>query len=256
MKHVMTAFTAAAMLAAGSVLSAQELAPLDAESAPAAKTETVQTPAPAAETKAETAPAAAPAAETPAANETAAKDDAQPQKPVIDENDPTVIQADSKVSIEPVTQKEDAPAYKKCKLIENIILTADYQVPRMLAETACNELNVPYLLIMGDAKQPDINTQIMFFAPGSGEPLVINAKDLSKFLAYIRARNVIILGNADYVPAFYSKAIPAASRRIRITDADWQVNSVYLSSVLRSDKPGKAYRAFLEQRTNDLKNKQ
>ena len=66
---------------------------------------------------------------------------------------------------------------------------------------------------------------------------------------------MIILGNTDYVPAFYSLAVPKTSRKVVIADADWQVNAVKLSNVLNSGKIYDSYLKYEAARKADLEQK-
>ena len=143
--------------------------------------------------------------------------------------------------------------YKQSKLIPTVIITADYEMPRVFAQTARRDLNIPYIMILSNAKDPE--AELVFMAPKATKAVSLKAKDLSKLLAYLRARDVIILGNTEYVPAFYSLAIPKTSRKVVIADTDWQVNAVKLSNVLNSGKIFDAYLKYEAARKADLEQK-
>lgn len=219
---------AAALLAFGMTLPAQDLKPVT-DDAPA--------------------PAAAPAA--PAAQ----KPEVQPKSA-----DPSVAQVDTKIAAE--EEAEEAlktpptpPKYKQSKLIPTVIITADYEMPRVFVQAARRELNIPYIVILGNAKEPNPEADLIFFAPNAKKPVQLKAKDLSKLLVYLRARDVIILGNTDYVPAFYALAIPKTSRKVVVADADWQVNAVKLSNILNSAKIYEAYLKYEADRKAELEEK-
>lgn len=163
--------------------------------------------------------------------------------------------AEKKEVEESLKAPEKPVKYKASKLIPTVIITADYEMPRVFTQAARRELHVPYIMILGNSKTPDPNAEMVFVAPLAKEAVKLKAKDLSKLLAYLRARDVIILGNADYVPEFYSFAIPKTSRKVVIADADWQVNAVKLSNVLNSGKIYDAYLKYEADREAELEKK-
>lgn len=208
----------AALLSLGMTLSAQQLKPVTEDDTP-------EVPAP-------------------VKQETAVKQEIQPKSA-----DPSVAQVDAKIAAaeeeeESMKAPEKPVKYKESKLIPTVIITADYEMPRVFTQVARLELDVPYIMILGNAKEPDPEAEMVFIAPKATKAVKLKAKDLSKLLAYLRARDVIILGNTDYVPAFYALAVPATSRKVVIADADWQVNAVKLSNVLNSDKIYQAYQQY------------
>ncbi len=232
----------AALLTLGMTLSAQTLKPVTDD--------TPEAPAP---VKQEA--AAKPEVPAPVKQEAAAKPEVQPKSA-----DPSVAQVDAKLAKKKEAEEQNkAPEkpvkYKLSKLIPAVIITADYEMPRVFTQTARRELNVPYIMILGNAKDPAPETEMVFMAPKATKAVSLKAKDLSKFLAYLRARDVIILGNTDYVPAFYSLAIPGTSRKVVIADADWQVNAVKLSNVLNSGKIYDSYLKYEAARKADLEQK-
>ena len=247
-----TRILSAVLIAAGTVLSAQNLAPVEgntaapaeakaAEMAPAAKPETA-------------APAEAKAAETVPA--------AKPETAEVPSSDPTVIQTEQKVAAREQKEAENEagaarkePNYKASRLIPYVIITANYKIPALLVETARKQLNVPYIVLVDDVRQPNPDARAVFFPPRAQKPVYLPAKDLSKLLAYLRARDVIILGNSDYVPSFVALAVTRPSRTIMITDADWKVNAIKLSNILNSDKIINAYRNYMNRLEADRKAK-
>jgi len=243
--RLLTAF----LVSAGALLSAQTLVPVetDAKAAPAQ----AQAPAPATAQVPTPAQATAPA---PAKEEVkaATKDEAKPAIDVNQSSDPTVVQAQQKVDAMEKRAAEDAagapdkrPNYKSSRLIPYLIITANYKVPAILVQTARRDLKVPYVVIIDDARQPNSETRAVFFPPKASKPVNILAKDLSKLLAYLRVRDVIILGNSDYVPSYYAMAVPSCSRTLMITDPDWKVNAYKLDNILNTNKISQAYRGYI-----------
>ena len=80
---------------------------------------------------------------------------------------------------------------------------------------------------------PEKGTLLTVRMPGDNA-LMIRAEDLSRFLAYLRPRNVIILGNSDVVPPIYSLAVPSGTRLIQVNDRAWKVNAIRLDDLLNT----------------------
>ena len=139
----------AALLVFGMTLSAQELKPVtdDAPEAPAPVKQ----------------------------EEAAAKPEVQPKSA-----DPTVAQVDAKLAEKKeAEEKSKAPEkpvqYKLSKLIPTVIITADYEMPRVFAQAARRELNVPYIMILGNGKDPDPEADLVFLVPGAKEAVKLKA---------------------------------------------------------------------------------
>ncbi len=170
--------------------------------------------------------------------------------------DPSVAMMDQSIEDEEKKAKESKPVvYKASKLIPYVLLTANYEIPRVFAETARKQLNVPYIIILDNSKAPAADAKAVFFPPKAEKPVMIQAKDISKLLAYLRARDVVILGNTDCVPAFYAKAVPAGSRKIMVNSADWRLNAIKLSNILGSNKITKSLEQYRERRAAELEQK-
>lgn len=140
--------------------------------------------------------------------------------------------------------EKKAPVYKISRLIPHILIISNSSKPHFLANYCCKELDIPYILIVDKTDIPNANARLALFLPKAKEPIMLTAKDLSRLLAYIRAREVILLGNTDYIPAYYRKAVPSTSRIFTIDDADWSENTLRLASILRADKLKRAYRDY------------
>ncbi len=242
-------FTALAVFGAALTLTAQQgqgLAPVEAKAEAAKVAEPVK-----AEAVKAAEPVKAEAAKVAEPVKAEAAKAAEPVKP-----DPTVAMVDQ--SIQQAEQEKQAKkhvVYKASKLIPYVLITADYEIPRIFAETARKQLNVPYIILLDNSKTPTAETEAVFFSPKAIRPMWIKAKDISKLLAYMRARDVIILGNSDYVPAFYQKAVPATSRKILVNSADWRLNAVKLSSIMNTDKITEAFETYRDRRAAELEQK-
>ena len=162
----------------------------------------------------------------------------------------------------PAPEKK-APVYKISRLIPYVLIVTNYGIPRFLAEYCCKNLNIPYLMIVDKTPSPYANARIALCLPKAKEPIWLTAKDLSRLLAYMRPREVILLGDADFMPTYYRKAVPETSRMFVVNDTDWSENTLRLSSIIRADRLKKAYRDYIiqrdrehEQKRKNLKNAQ
>ncbi len=260
----------AAAVALGAILSAtaQDLKPVAPETAKTPPVPVVNTPAPAEElipasefmpepkkaTEAKAPEAKAPEVKAPEVKAPEAKAEKLPEAKV--SPDPTVALVDQSIQAEEKAAEETKHVvYKRSKLIPYVLLTANYEIPRIFAETARKQLDVPYIILLDSSKTPTVDAEAVFFPPNVQEPIRIKAKDISKLLAYLRARDVIILGNTDYVPAFYQKAVPAVSRKLIVNSADWRLNAIKLSNILNTDKITKTFAQYRERRAAELEQK-
>ena len=135
----------------------------------------------------------------------------------------------------PVPAKESKPRYKRSTPIKLMILTSNYDTPRFLAEKALETANCPIIIIPENTPVPDRGTPLTFKAPGKGKELTVKAEDLSRFLAFTRPLNLIILGNLDVVPEIYRLAVPETVKVIHVDDRAWKLNAVKLDNILNTD---------------------
>lgn len=148
----------------------------------------------------------------------------------------------------PEKKAEREPTYKESKLIPYLILTSNYATPRFLAETARKKAGCPVIIVPEALPVPEKGTLLAVRMPND-EAMMIRAEDLSRFLAYLRPRNVIILGNSDVVPPIYSLAVPSGSGLIQVNDRAWKVNAIRLDDLLNtSPSIYRAYRKYNKQR--------
>ena len=148
----------------------------------------------------------------------------------------------------PGKKTEKQPKYKESKLVPYLILTSNYATPLFLAETARKKVGCPVIVVPEALPFPEKGTLLTVRLSGD-DSLMIRAEDLSKFLAYLRPRNVIILGNSDVVPPIYSLSVPAGSKLIQVNDRAWKVDAIRLDDLLNtSPYIYHAYRKYNKQR--------
>ncbi len=149
-------------------------------------------------------------------------------------------------------KKPNKVKYKKHQEIPYLIITSNYEIPYLLVAAAQKDKNIPYLLIPADTPLPSPETVLTFNSKreNSHYSMDIQAVHLSKFIAYLRPRNVIILGDDEYVSEIYRMAVPSRINRIEIDDSDWKINVLKLANQIHSRSVYKAYANYM----NSLKN--
>ena len=104
------------------------------------------------------------------------------------------------------------------KNIQTLIITGNYAESRLLAELIQKANKQPILLTPATA-----NGKIFFVPPPSrAKPLAIKNEELTNFINFVGAKQIIILGNKNYVPNKYTKEIGANQIVWRLTGDNWK----------------------------------
>ena len=202
-----------------------------------------------------------------ATNETAPEENASPEEetpqteaiasapqeaPAPEPTPAPMLSQEENAEQESAAAKAEEPVYKYNHPIRNLILTSNYEIPALLAETAREENDVPYLLIPANLPCPASDTAIRFGGGKAKNDFTIPAEHLSKFIAYLRPQNVIILGNREYVSDIYRSAVPGRINVIEMDDTDWKINALKLRDQLRSPE---VYKAYIDRRKEQIRKK-
>ena len=102
--------------------------------------------------------------------------------------------------------------------IQTLIVTGNYSESRLLAELIQTENRQPILLF------PAVNGKDIFFMPPqrSSKALQVPSNELTNFVNFLGAKQIIILGNANYVPDKYTDKITNNQIIWRITGDNWK----------------------------------
>jgi hypothetical protein len=115
---------------------------------------------------------------------------------------------------------EDITPYRGPKRdVITLIITSNYKHPLVIAQLLQDETKQPYLLL------PAINGKGIFFNPPrerSEEALEINEVNLGRFISFLNPKEIVILGNRQYVSEKYRKMIAKDIPVITIEGNDWQ----------------------------------
>lgn len=100
-----------------------------------------------------------------------------------------------------------------------LMITSNYKHPLVIAQLLQDETKQPYLLL------PAINGKGIFFNPPrerSEEALQINEENLSRFIKFLNPKQIVILGDKQYVADKYRKMIAKEIPVITIEGSNWQ----------------------------------
>lgn len=112
--------------------------------------------------------------------------------------------------------------------ISTLVVSANYAMPRTLAELIQASNQQPILLI---PSQP--NNSIYFMPPKSrGSAMEIPYNKLTNFIDFLGANQILILGGSDYIPIKYISEIPKDEIVCRITGNNWNRISKTVSKFL------------------------
>ncbi|MBQ9789247.1 MAG: hypothetical protein IJW31_06610 [Lentisphaeria bacterium] len=122
--------------------------------------------------------------------------------------------------------------------IVTLIVCANYEQPRLLAELIQYESRQPYLLI------PANDQGEIYFCPPKklGKAKIIPRKSFTRTLSFINPDQIIVLGNNNYVPDYYVKALRKIAP-VSVVDAEtWQAAADLLAPMLNLSKLPRNYR--------------
>lgn len=130
--------------------------------------------------------------------------------------------------------------YKPRHDIRQLVITGNYQEPRLMADLVQVESSQPYVLV------PNSLDQRIFYVPGNnGKPYEIPPADFSRAIAVMNPDQIVILGDARYVPAQYEEAL-AGLPVMRLYSNSWTTTAERLQSVLKLNNLAYDFRKSME----------
>ena len=129
--------------------------------------------------------------------------------------------------------------YKKGKRIPDLILTADYQSPVVLAELARKDSKVMYILL---PTEYSAEQKIMVYPPDKADAFEVKEEMLSRFISFVNPKRVIFLGGVEVVPAKYRLAVEPSYEHVEIEDLNWNINAIILGNLLMDRGMQKKFR--------------
>jgi len=139
--------------------------------------------------------------------------------------------------------------------VHSLIITGNYEKPRLLAELSQRKNHQPIILI-----SPNASGQEEFYVLMGNKTLnahKMNAEECIKFVVEIlQPEKIIFLGDNKIVPQKYKELFQSIAPSVSITGNNWRQNCKALSEVVKNKKLSKAYNkllTLLEQNEERLK---
>ena len=122
--------------------------------------------------------------------------------------------------------------------IVSLVVTANYEKPRLIAELIQVESRQPFLLL------PARNEGNIYFCPPShlGKPKFVGRQKLGQIIAFIAPKQIIVLGNERYVPEEYVKELRKVAPVFVVNAEDWQQAAEMVAPMLNLSKLPRSYR--------------
>ena len=127
--------------------------------------------------------------------------------------------------------------------IVTLVVCANYEQPRLLAELIQVESRQPYLLI------PANDSGDIYFCPPTkfGKTKMVPRKSFSRTISFINPEQIIVLGNNNYVPEYYVKALRKIAPVFVIDTETWQAAADSIAPMLNLSKLPRNYRKLSAQ---------
>lgn len=127
--------------------------------------------------------------------------------------------------------------------IVSLVVTANYEKPRLIAELIQAESRQPFLLLpaRGDGN--------IYFCPPRhlGNPKFVGRQKLGNVIAFIAPKQIIVLGNERYVPESYLKEFRKVAPVFVVSAEDWQQAAEMVAPMLNLSKLPRSYRKLSAQ---------
>ena len=118
--------------------------------------------------------------------------------------------------------------------IVNLIVTVNYEKPRLIADLIQIENRQPYLLL-----PVNDNGNIYFCPHDRKNPKFVSKKNLAQILAIISPKQIIVLGNERYVSNEYVKEFRKVAPVVVINAENWQLAADTIAPMLNLSRlPG------------------
>ena len=132
--------------------------------------------------------------------------------------------------------------------IQTLIVTGNYSESRLLAELIQIENRQPILLI------PSVNDGRIFFMPPqkTTEALEVPYSELTNFVSFIGANQVLIIGNKNYVPEKFTDQIPNNQVIWRITGDNWKKIAASMGKFLNLTNLSSDYNDLVDKMKSEI----
>ena len=149
----------------------------------------------------------------------------------------------------------DWPKQVEGRVIEYLVITANYESPRALAMAIQDVTRNPVLLL------PAANTDssIFLILPDGKAPAKVDPDQLSAFISGLNPKRIIVIGNSSIVPDEYRLAINKKYEVINLDSQSWVLNAISASNLFNTNKIEKQFDANrkavkeAEEKTEEMK---
>jgi hypothetical protein len=118
-----------------------------------------------------------------------------------------------------------------------LVITGNYQSPRLLAELVQNEANQSYILV---PTTKDDNRYFICYPDGTAQQIL--EANLNRFIRVLNPRRIIVLGNENYTPSKTIKSLDRTIPVIRIEGTSWNRVAEELTFLLNLSNLNKNFR--------------
>jgi hypothetical protein len=146
---------------------------------------------------------------------------------------------------------------KKDKRVDLLIVTGNYVNSRLLAELIQLENKQPVLVL------PSGEDKIMYALGPNKDAIEIKPENYRSFVKFLRPKQVLFLGDNQYVPQKYIDAVKDDVAIWSITNADWEQTAISAGRMLKMKKLSFDYlvlvnqlEGYKSQQLEDWKNRQ
>ncbi len=127
----------------------------------------------------------------------------------------------------------DWPKQVEGRVIEYLIITANYESPRDLAMAIQETTRNPILLLPAENTE---SSAIYLILPDGKAPAQIDQDQLSAYISSMNPKRIIVIGDDSIVPQKYRLAIDKKYEVIDFASKSWFVNAVSAANLFNSKK--------------------
>lgn len=132
----------------------------------------------------------------------------------------------------------DWPKQVEGRVIDYLVITANYESPRALAMAIQDVTRNPILLLpAANAAEPSI----FLILPDGKAPAKVDPDQLSAFISGLNPKRIIVIGNSAVVPDEYRLAINKKYEVINIDSQSWVLNAITASNLFNTNKIEKQF---------------
>ena len=111
---------------------------------------------------------------------------------------------------------------------ETLIITGNYARPRLLAEQAQRETDLPVIVVSRESQGEEI-----YYLPAQPEAMQIPAEDYLEFIeVMIRPQRIVVLGDESFISAQYVDVLRERYPTIILSGKDWVTNAEQLGKIV------------------------